>query len=79
MVRQIARAVDLLAPSVDDDGRRPDNCEYPWEDHSGILRVPADHDFGELGKLHLHRAGSRFLKIVTIAVKELAEAAYEAS
>ena len=32
MVRQLAREVDLLAPTVDDDGRRPDNCEYPWED-----------------------------------------------
>lgn len=28
MVRQLAREVDLLAPAVDDDGRRPDNCEY---------------------------------------------------
>jgi len=26
MVRQLAREVDLLAPAVDDDGRRPDNC-----------------------------------------------------
>jgi hypothetical protein len=35
MVRQLAREVDLLAPAVDDEGRRPDNCEYPWEDAGG--------------------------------------------
>ena len=37
MVRQLARDVDLLAPAVDDDGRRPDNCEYPWEDDGALF------------------------------------------
>ena len=45
MIRQLARETDLLAPSVDDDGRRPDNCEYPWEDNGGVLHVPAEHRF----------------------------------
>jgi hypothetical protein len=71
MVRQLAREVDLLAPTVDDDGRRPDNCEYPWEDVRGALHVPAEHGFGPLGTLHRHRAGSTFLKIVAVAAAEL--------
>ena len=61
MVRQLAREVDLLAPAVDDDGRRPDNCEYPWEDAGGALHVPAEHGFGSLETLHRHRAGVTFL------------------
>jgi hypothetical protein len=71
MVRQFAREVDLLAPSVDDDGRRPDNCEYPWEDAQGVLHVPADGDFPRVEALHRHRAGTTFLKVVTTAVLEL--------
>jgi len=71
MVRRLAREVDLLAPAVDDDGRRPDNCEYPWEDVGGTLHVPAEYGFGSLGALHRHRAGATFLKIVAAATAEL--------
>lgn len=71
MVRQLAREVDLLAPAVDDDGRRPDNCEYPWKDAGGALHVPAEHGFGSLETLHRHRAGVTFLKIVIAAATEL--------
>src|ERR1043166_6062480 len=44
-LKQLAREIELLAPSVDDGGRRPDNCEYPWEDGQGALHVPAEYDF----------------------------------
>lgn len=47
-VRAFCREVELLAPAVDDGGRRPDNCEYPWADGDGDARrvhVPADHRF----------------------------------
>ncbi len=76
IVRQLAREVDLLAPAVDDGGRRPDNCEYPWEDAGGTLHVPAEYDFGSLETLHEHRAGATFLKIVIVAASELAGVAY---
>jgi hypothetical protein len=78
MVRQLAREVDLLTPAVDDDGRRPDNCEYPREDSGGALHVPADHEFGALETLHRHRAGATFLKIVTTAAAELGGGFYAA-
>lgn len=50
-VRQFCREVELLAPAVEDAGRRPDNCEYPWgeADAGGRLlrvRVPVEHRFG---------------------------------
>lgn len=79
MVRQLAREVDLLTPAVDDDGRRPDNCEYPWEDSGGTLHVPAEHGFGPLGTLHRHRAGATFLKIVVTAAAELGGGSYSSS
>ena len=37
-IRQLCREVDLLYPQVDDNGRRPDNVEYPWIGASGELR-----------------------------------------
>lgn len=79
MVQQFAREVDLLTPAVDDNGRRPDNCEYPWEDAGGILHVPAEHDFGSLDALHRHRAGATFLKVVATAAEELGQGTYAAS
>lgn len=33
-VRNLSREIELLAPTVD-SLRRPDNCEYPWEDGTG--------------------------------------------
>lgn len=79
IVRRLAREIDLLNPAVDDDGRRPDNCEYPWEDAVGVLHVPAEHGFGPLGTLHRHRAGATFLKIVATAAAELADGSYASS
>ena len=79
MVRQLAREVDLLTPAVDDDGRRPDNCEYPWEDSRGTLHIPAKHGFRSLETLHRHRAGVTFLKIVVTAAAELEGGSYSVS
>ncbi len=79
IVRQFAREVDLLAPAVDDGGRRPDNCEYPWEDVEGHLHVPAENEFGSLEALHPHRAGTTFLKIIATAAAELAGGFYASS
>jgi hypothetical protein len=79
MIRQLARDVDLLAPSIDNNGTRPDNCEYPWGDANGDLHSPADYAFGGLAALHRHRAGSTFLKIVATAAAELGSGSYEMS
>ena len=44
-IRQICREIDLLHPQVDDNGRRPDNVEYPWIGTSGNAEVPAHCEF----------------------------------
>ena len=33
--RHLAQEIEVLAPAVDRGGRRPDNCEYPWEADDG--------------------------------------------
>jgi len=62
-LRQLAREIELLAPAVDDGGRRPDNCEYPWELPDGAIRAPAEHTFPNLSLLDAPN-GFTLLKIV---------------
>lgn len=50
-IRQLCREIDLLHPQVDDDGRRPDNVEYPWGG-SGATEVPAQWSFPLAKRLH---------------------------
>jgi hypothetical protein len=68
-MRQLAREIELLAPTVTDGGRRPDNCEYPWED-GGRLHVPAEYSFPNLNLLH-QPAGRLLLKLIPAAIDEL--------
>ncbi len=75
-IRRLSREVELLSPSVDDGGRRPENCEYPREDGGGDLHIPAEHEFTELSRIDLHRAGLTFLKVLVTAVEELASGSY---
>src|SRR5712691_8331072 len=44
-------------------GRRPDNCEYPWDDGAGRILVPAEHRFEAL-RLVDQQGGPQILKIV---------------
>lgn len=45
IARHLAEEIDVLAPPVKRGGKRPDNCEYPWEDGAGKLHVPLDWAF----------------------------------
>lgn len=69
--RFLAREIELLAPSVDDNGKRPDNCEYPWMDASGQIRVPAEHAFVVIVDLVTQPAGRHFIKLVKNCIREL--------
>lgn len=51
-IRQLCREVDLLHPQVDDNGRRPDNVEYPWIGRSGQAEVPAAWKFPLVQRLY---------------------------
>ena len=68
-VRSLSREIELLAPTVD-SLRRPDNCEYPWEDAEGNVMVPAEHSFATLTLL-TQQAGLELLKILPLAIDEL--------
>ena len=66
-LRQIAGEIELLCPAVDDEGRRPDNVEYPWEDAQGKVRSPLDHSFAVITMLD-GPFGPVFLKLVRLAI-----------
>ena len=68
-IRVLSRKIELLAPAVDDAGRQPANCEYPWIGPDGTVQVPRDHNFG----LNLLRetAGRILLKVIYAAAEQL--------
>lgn len=69
--RHMAREIELLHPSVDDGGQRPDNCEYPWE-QGGQLYVPAVWSFPALNLLD-QPAGRSLLKLILTSIGRLTE------
>jgi hypothetical protein len=71
-IRHLAREIEVLNPAVDRDRQRPDNCEYPWEDHGGTVHSPLDWTFHPS---HLLTApnGRKFLKLVGGAIKRMLE------
>ena len=60
-IRQLCREIDLLHPQVDDNGRRPDNVEYPWKGNSGAIEVPAAWKFPLVSRLYTN-PGKMLLK-----------------
>jgi hypothetical protein len=62
-VRHLAFEIEMLAPAVRRGGKRPDNCEYPWDDDGGVLHSPLDWTFAATGLLAT-RNGRRFLEIL---------------
>ena len=68
-IAKLARQIELLAPSVDDAGGVPANCEYPWVSQTGEITVPAQHNFG-LTLLH-EKAGMTLLKVLRSTIDEL--------
>jgi hypothetical protein len=69
--KRLAREIELLSPAVDNGGRRPDNCEYPWEDAKKKLWIPAEYHFS-VGQLLFERHGRTTLKLIRAAVLRLA-------
>ena len=53
-IRALCREVDLLHPQVDDNGRRPDNVEYPWIAAGGAATAPAAWQFPLAARLNTH-------------------------
>jgi hypothetical protein len=68
--KHFSQEVELLAPSVKRAGKRPDNCEYPWEDAGGGLHVPLDWTFHPTQFL-TERAGRAILMLIAGAIRRL--------
>ena len=65
-IRELSLKIERLAPAVSP----ADNCEYPWEDAGGQLRVPAEHDFGAT-EFTRQSAGVELLKLVPHAINDV--------
>jgi hypothetical protein len=65
----LAREIELLHPSVQDGGRRPDNCEYPWN-QGNLLYIPCEWSFPSLNLLE-EPAGRTLLKLIHSAIGRL--------
>jgi hypothetical protein len=73
-VRSVSREIELLAPAVDDAGRQPANCEYPWVDAAcSRIFVPAEYEFRNLD-LPREPAIRLILKVLPVAIDALASA-----
>ncbi len=69
-IRQLAREIELLSPAVDDNKKRPENCEYPWQVSPGEIRTPLEYQFPNLNLLTAP-SGRTLLKCVWQAIAEL--------
>jgi hypothetical protein len=68
--RHLAQEIEVLNPALDRNGQRPDNCEYPWQDHGGTVRSPLDWSFAA-SQLLTTQGGPSFLKLVRLAINRL--------
>ena len=74
-VRLFCREIDLLAPAVNPDEDRADNCEYPWpiKDADGnvsSIRSPLRHSFSVSDFLRSGR-GRIVLKVAKVVIADL--------
>ncbi len=69
LVRHLAEEIEILSPAVRRGGRRPENCEYPWES-GGVVYSPLDWSFPAL-RLCDVPAGRTILKLLRLAIDGL--------
>jgi hypothetical protein len=65
--KDLAREIELLNPSVDNNGQNKENCEYPWESNGKIFS-PLDRSFSPLHLL-TQAAGRTFIKLLGSAIE----------
>lgn len=68
--KHLAEEIEVLNPAVDRNGRRPENCEYPWQDSRGTVHSPLDWTFPP-SEMLTSRNGPAFLKFVRLAIDRL--------
>ncbi|MEX0711508.1 MAG: hypothetical protein WD278_04120 [Pirellulales bacterium] len=65
-IHHLAGEIEILNPAMKRGGRRPDNCEYPWEAGDRVLS-PLDHSFFPT-QLLVAPAGRTFLTLLRMAI-----------
>lgn len=65
-IRHLAGEIEVLNPALRRAGRRPDNCEYPWEAGDQVIS-PLDWTFPPL-RLVTVPAGRTFIKLLKGAI-----------
>jgi hypothetical protein len=70
-VKQIAGEIETLAPTVKRGGRRPDNCEYPWEDDQGRVFSPLSSSFNVSGMLANKSECALFIQMIQGSLQEI--------
>jgi hypothetical protein len=70
-IRHLANEIEVLNPAIRRDGRRRDNCEYPWEFGDAVLS-PLDWDF-PTSRLSTAPSGRTFLKLLRAAINQILE------
>lgn len=68
--KRLAGEIELLAPAVDEGGKRPDNCEYPWEDKQQKLWAPISYTFFT-EQLLTEPHGRTVLKLIKASIDRL--------
>ncbi len=66
----LSAEIEWLSPSMTREGRRPDNCEYPWESGDSQLQVPIDWSFTAT-RLPLGPSARTFLNLTLGAINRL--------
>ncbi|ODT98864.1 MAG: hypothetical protein ABS79_05230 [Planctomycetes bacterium SCN 63-9] len=70
--RRLSPEIELMNPSVDRNGQRPDNCEYPWEDAVSKLHSPLDWSFNP-ARILRNPLGPSFIKLLRLAMDRAVE------
>lgn len=70
--RHLAAEIEVMNPAVKRNGRRPDNCEYPWEDAAQAIHSPLDWSFSPLHLLR-DRFGPSFVKLLQCSIERAME------
>lgn len=69
LARHLAAEIEMLNPSARRAGRRPDNCEYPWESGARVVS-PLDWSFPAL-QLATQHAGRTILKLIRASIDQI--------
>jgi hypothetical protein len=65
-IENLAQQIQVAAPACRDDNRE-DNCEYPWEDGGGRVRVPCDYNFPKIEASAQNKTVVKLIRLIRSA------------